>query len=673
MKFKIFLFALLSLSVATCNGYLNQSDKDAKKTPPGQVAAPAFTPPAGPFNPLPANVAIQTDTAGATLCYTTDGTSPSCAATKTACAAGTVYSAAVTPITNGLNIKAMACKAEMDDSAVTSGVYTFDNTAPGPVTNLKIITYNGQIALSWTNPGDSDLAGIKVLRKLGSDPTGPTDGTVVFNAMGTSIMDTGLTDGTIYYYKAFAYDQATNYATGVSINGKAGIPMLIASTPTNSATGVAVCSGAPCTAKIVLQFSESMQTTTPTLTTEVESATGTWVVTPNTGSTFTWGATSATNDTLTITLSWYWFPENSNIRYTIAAADLKDGAGNTIAAQVQQTFKTTWAGRNFTIADTGQTTCSSGASGDGAMAVCPQTITGQDGDFANTPNARSFTGPTQHATYTSDYTTKDNTTGLVWKTCSEGLSGATCATGTASTMSWNNAVNQCAALNTANSGAGYAGIKTWRLPTSAELETIIDYGVFNPSITAAYFPATVASSWSSTAYVFDTSNAWLAAFGFGYNYSFPKTNIYSVRCVTPGPYASPAPFTDNGNGTVTDSKTGLIWQQCSVGLSGTNCGTGTASTQTWQTALDTCKNLTLAGKTWRLPSMNELLSIVDKNKVNPAIDTALFPATVASNYWSSTTYVNNTTNAWHVFFLNGLNPPSLKTSSYYVRCVSPGP
>lgn len=134
-----------------------------------------------------------------------------------------------------------------------------------------------------------------------------------------------------------------------------------------------------------------------------------------------------------------------------------------------------------------------------------------------------------------------------------------------------------------------------------------------------------------------------------------------------------APFTDNNNGTVTDSKTGLIWQQCSVGLSGTNCATGSASKQTWQTALSTCENLTLAGKTWRLPSMNELLSIVDKSKFNPSIDVTFFPATVVGGYWSSTTYVNPTTAAWLVASHVGYGVYDSKTNSYYVRCVSSGP
>lgn len=135
-----------------------------------------------------------------------------------------------------------------------------------------------------------------------------------------------------------------------------------------------------------------------------------------------------------------------------------------------------------------------------------------------------------------------------------------------------------------------------------------------------------------------------------------------------------APFTDNSDGTVTDTKTTLIWQKCSVGqtYSGGTC-TVSATTATWVNALTTCNILSLAGKTWRLPSTNELLSIVDMNKASPAIDTAFFPATVASPYWSSSTYVGAPADAWVVYFNGGNSNSANKTSSNYVRCVSSGP
>lgn len=150
-----------------------------------------------------------------------------------------------------------------------------------------------------------------------------------------------------------------------------------------------------------------------------------------------------------------------------------------------------------------------------------------------------------------------------------------------------------------------------------------------------------------------------------------KATYYLLTCLLVSSALWAAPFTDNGNGTVTDGKTGLIWQQCTVGLSDSNCATGSASTQNWQTALTTCNGLSLAGKTWRLPSTNELLSIVDMNKASPAIDTSVFPATVASDYWSSSTSVVGTANAWLVNFFDGYSSGyGAKASTNYVRCVS---
>ena len=98
-------------------------------------------------------------------------------------------------------------------------------------------------------------------------------------------------------------------------------------------------------------------------------------------------------------------------------------------------------------------------------------------------------------------------------------------------------------------------------------------------------------------------------------------------------------------------------------------------TYTWEQALTYCENLTLpAGgySDWRLPNRNELQSIVDYSRYNPAIDTTFFPDTVASNYWSSTTYADNTSYAWYVYFSYGGVGNYSKTSSYYVRAVRGG-
>ena len=129
-------------------------------------------------------------------------------------------------------------------------------------------------------------------------------------------------------------------------------------------------------------------------------------------------------------------------------------------------------------------------------------------------------------------------------------------------------------------------------------------------------------------------------------------------------------YTDNGNGTVTDTATGLIWQKCSRGQNADATCTGTATTATWADAGTYCTGLSLASKTWRLPTRQELETLPDYSKSNPAIDTAAFPATAALNYWSSTTYAPSATDAWDVNFSNGFVGSDSKTGFYYVRCVS---
>lgn len=118
-------------------------------------------------------------------------------------------------------------------------------------------------------------------------------------------------------------------------------------------------------------------------------------------------------------------------------------------------------------------------------------------------------------------------------------------------------------------------------------------------------------------------------------------------------------FTDNGDGTVTDKNTGLMWQQRDDNVE-----------RTWNEAMAYCEDLELAGHTdWRLPDKDELMSIVDKSRENPAINTDFFPGTRSSSYWSSSTHVDCAGDAWDVHFHGGRVGYGSKAYGTYVRCV----
>ncbi len=110
-------------------------------------------------------------------------------------------------------------------------------------------------------------------------------------------------------------------------------------------------------------------------------------------------------------------------------------------------------------------------------------------------------------------------------------------------------------------------------------------------------------------------------------------------------------FTDNGNGTVTDRATGLIWKQCAEGLSGAGCATGSAAGFTWPQALQRAADADFAGSSlWRLPNKNELASLIERRCYDPAINARFFPNTPSSWFWSSSPSAGDSYGAWFVDF-----------------------
>ena len=112
-----------TLTAAENTQVLTYLDNKYNISPNGAVAAPSFTPAAGPYLSAQ-SVTISTTTSGATINYTTDGSTPS----ETA---GTVYSTPLN-ISATTTLNAIAYESGMNDSPVTSGVYTINGTCAAP-------------------------------------------------------------------------------------------------------------------------------------------------------------------------------------------------------------------------------------------------------------------------------------------------------------------------------------------------------------------------------------------------------------------------------------------------------------------------------------------------------------------------------------------------------------
>jgi hypothetical protein len=318
------------------------------------------------------------------------------------------------------------------------------------------------------------------------------------------------------------------------------------------------------------------------------------------------------------------------------------------------------------IVDTGQGYCYNNAT----QITCPepgQSFYGQDAHYArNTPSYID----------NLDGTVSDLRTGLMWAQSLD--------------LDGNGTINYSDKLYFDDALAGaasfsLAGYADWRLPTITELYSLIMfYGAEpNPNATScsscipfidtgtfdfAYGDLSAgeriidAQYASATLYVDTTMGGNRTMFGVNFAdgriKGYPaETSIgkrYYVLYVRGGTTYGTHAYVDNGNGTVTDGATGLMWMQ------GDN-GAGVL----WQDALSYAEDSDYAGYTdWRLPSAKELQGLVDYTRSpattgSAAID-AVFDCTSITNeagaadypyYWSSTTLSSSTpTNgSWAVY------------------------
>ncbi len=145
-------------------------------------------------------------------------------------------------------------------------------------------------------------------------------------------------------------------------------------------------------------------------------------------------------------------------------------------------------------------------------------------------------------------------------------------------------------------------------------------------------------------------------------------------------------FTDNGDGTITDNNSGLMWEKLSFDGSIHDKGT----TYTWANAfvskVATLNGASFAGyNDWRVPSVSELQTLVNFGAVSsPSVYSTFNTGCVAactvttcsckqsSYYWSSTTYQTYPSYAWYVSFSAGDTYSGSKTDFRYVRAVRAG-
>lgn len=299
-----------------------------------------------------------------------------------------------------------------------------------------------------------------------------------------------------------------------------------------------------------------------------------------------------------------------------------------------------------------------------AAPAAGQSFYGQDAQITGTAPSYSVSSDGK--------TVRDNTTRLVWMRGPNLTLKAPVASDKLSrsaALSWVNTVN----------AANYGGYSDWRLPSIKELYSLMNFQGTDPSgytgtSTTGLTPFIDTSTFnfgygqtsageriidaqyaSSTLYVStsqETGSAMLFGLNLadgrikGYDLTLPGSGdkTFFVQLVRGDSYGQNS-FTDNGNGTITDAATGLMWAQDDSG-SGMNWQDALA----WVQARNATKHLGYTD--WRLPNAKELQSLL--NYANgpdyngqPAIDTRYFRSTTITNengdndypyYWTATTH-----------------------------------
>jgi len=260
----------------------------------------------------------------------------------------------------------------------------------------------------------------------------------------------------------------------------------------------------------------------------------------------------------------------------------------------------------------------------------------------STPSSHPTPSPTPTPQVTTDIVL-DNKTNLMWIDDTDTNSD---------TKIFSQAQNYCTNLSIDE-------YSDWRVPSLRELFTIVDLEKYNPAIDDKFKYTAPFGYWSSDSYSLDNALVMGINFYDGSDGLSDKITPRYIRCVR-GESLPTTSFTRGDNDIVIESTKNLEWQDSSELKD---------SFLTYTEAISYCNSLTLSNyDNWRVPTIKELRSIVDRSRINPAINQA-FLNSVNSFFWSSTLYQVDTKKVWSIFFADGNDYQLLKKDKAYIRCV----